>query len=604
MLTSTSYTFAATGAAIRFVIEKTGLVVSVPGPTFDLSAASLNFGNVTVGNSANQNVTVTNNGNTNALSITGVTPIAGYTVSPSGFPISLAPGASQVFTVTFTPTAPTTVSGNIAFAHNATGGTTNLAVTGTGTTAPVQGGNFEFRHPEVTRFDATNSYRDTIQLNNYVGSPLKAVQFHVVFNGLMRLRSVTRGTDVPAASYGFDYTIASGPVSANGESNDTLKAIIFGVGSNHILPGTYTNMMSFVYDVVNISDSVRYTSVSLRKVLGSLDSTSGNAQLNTYDSLSVKVLNRSSNYRGDVNGDDQVNILDLLDVVDHIIERRLLSGSAFTRADVAPWPTGDNLVNVQDLAVLQNIILTGRYPDGVVLTKPVGNNGGVNALAKGGNNHLSSTVDAKLVFYITSEGIAVRMQNNVAVKGIQLEFGDVPSVPEAMQISTIIGNGYHKLIESTLRVLLYNNAASLVEAGDRLVANIPFGIANPSAIDIDRTIVAGENNRSLNIEIEISDQSAPELPTEYALFQNYPNPFNPTTTVRFQVPVSGQVRVAIYNTLGQEVRSLFDGAMERGTRAVQFDGKDKNGNTLSSGMYLYRMTAGSFVSSKKMMFLK
>ena len=145
----------------------------------------------------------------------------------------------------------------------------------------------------------------------------------------------------------------------------------------------------------------------------------------------------------------------------------------------------------------------------------------------------------------------------------------------------------------------------MVEPGDRLVANIPFGIADPQSIELGRYIIAGADNKGLSkIEIQISYDSAPELPIDYALFQNYPNPFNPSTTVRFSVPVTGQVKVSIYNTLGQEVRTLYDNVTERGTKEVRFDGKDKNGITLSTGMYLYRMTAGSFVQSKKMMFLK
>lgn len=602
MLTSTSYTFAPTGSNIQFVVIKTGIVVTVPGPVFSLSASALNFGTVTIPGTASQNVTVSNPGTTNALSITGITSIANYTVSPSAFPITIAPGGNQVFTVTFAPAAPGTFAGNIAFAHNAPGAPTNLAVTGVGTTAPSQGGTLQYAASARTRFDATNGYTDSLQLVNYVGQPLQALQFHVVFNGLMRLRTITRGTSVPSASFGFDYTIARGAAQANGASNDTIKAVIYGLGTNTLAPGTYNNMMKFSYDVVNISaPDTQATSIGLTRVFGSL-ALGGDALVTNGGAQNVTVINRTRAYRGDVNGDDRVDILDLLDVVDHIIERRLLTGTSFTAADVAPWPAGDNVVNVQDLSLLQNIILTGQYPDGTPLTKPLGS-GGTVALLKG--NSTLSTFDAKVTLYITAEGIAVRMENFVPVKGMQLEFGNVASAPEPINISTLLGQGYSKHSEDILRVLLYNQQASVIEPGDRLVANIPFAITDPQAIELDRIVIANGANKGLGrIDVNISYENSPELPTEYALFQNYPNPFNPSTTVKFQIPTTSRVRISIFNALGQELATLFDAVAERGTKAVQFDGKDKNGNVLPSGMYLYRMTAGSFVSSKKMMFLK
>ena len=603
MITSTSVVIPA-GAHKNIIIIKTGLLVTVAGPTFDLSSSSLGFGTVTIPGNAQRTVTVTNSGSTNALSITGVASIANYTVSPSSFPISVAPGANQVFTLTFTPSAPGTFAGNVVFTHNAPSSPTNLAVTGVGTNAPTQGGVFQFSASPIRRFDNTQ-YEDSLRLVGYVGQPLKALQFRVIMNGLLRLRTIERGSSVPSASYGFDYTLVRGPVAANGESNDTIKALIYGLGSNALPAGTYNNMMKFTYDAVNISADSLPTSITLDRVFSSL-ATGADAQVSSAGNQSVMVVNRA--LRGDVNGDDRVDILDLLDVVDHIVERNLLTGRGFTAADVAPWPAGDGVVNVQDLAVLQNIILTGLYPDGTPTGSAVRSNGGtiIASYKNGSTNGTNGTVDAKLTFHITAQGIAVRMQNNVPVKGMQLEFSEVPVAPPSIDITTILGGGYSNYAEALLRVLLYSQqGTAVVEPGDRLVANIPFGIADPQSIELGRYIIAGADNKGLSkIEIQISYDSAPELPIDYALFQNYPNPFNPSTTVRFSVPVTGQVKVSIYNTLGQEVRTLYDNVTERGTKEVRFDGKDKNGITLSTGMYLYRMTAGSFVQSKKMMFLK
>lgn len=90
-----------------------------------------------------------------------------------------------------------------------------------------------------------------------------------------------------------------------------------------------------------------------------------------------------------------------------------------------------------------------------------------------------------------------------------------------------------------------------------------------------------------------------EIPGKFALEQNYPNPFNPSTNISFNLPVSSQVTLKVYNLLGQEVATLVNGKLGSGLHSVRFDARG-----LSSGMYLYRIEAGSFVQNKKMMLIK
>jgi hypothetical protein len=85
----------------------------------------------------------------------------------------------------------------------------------------------------------------------------------------------------------------------------------------------------------------------------------------------------------------------------------------------------------------------------------------------------------------------------------------------------------------------------------------------------------------------------------FALNQNYPNPFNPTTTIRYDLPEAAVVKLSVFNTLGQEVRTLVNTAEPAGERSVQFNASD-----LPSGVYIYRITAGSFTDVKKMILLK
>jgi hypothetical protein len=88
-------------------------------------------------------------------------------------------------------------------------------------------------------------------------------------------------------------------------------------------------------------------------------------------------------------------------------------------------------------------------------------------------------------------------------------------------------------------------------------------------------------------------------PISFALFQNYPNPFNPRTQIQYSVPVKGYISLKIYNLLGQEIMTLFEGVRQPGNYTATFDAKG-----LSSGVYLYRLTADHFVETKKLILLK
>ncbi|HEX6790392.1 MAG TPA: PA domain-containing protein [Candidatus Krumholzibacteria bacterium] len=88
------------------------------------------------------------------------------------------------------------------------------------------------------------------------------------------------------------------------------------------------------------------------------------------------------------------------------------------------------------------------------------------------------------------------------------------------------------------------------------------------------------------------------------LSQNTPNPFNPTTTIRFSLPSSQRVALAIYAANGALVRTLVDGVQPRGDHNITWDGRDMSGTPVSSGVYFYRLTAGKFNESKKMVLLK
>ena len=105
------------------------------------------------------------------------------------------------------------------------------------------------------------------------------------------------------------------------------------------------------------------------------------------------------------------------------------------------------------------------------------------------------------------------------------------------------------------------------------------------------------------VETEVRYQS-PDIPLDYMLTQNFPNPFNPATLLKFSVPKDEFVTIKVYDMIGQEITTLFSGNVKAGIYSLTWDGLDHNGKRVSSGSYIYRMTAGEFVQSKKMLYIK
>lgn len=97
---------------------------------------------------------------------------------------------------------------------------------------------------------------------------------------------------------------------------------------------------------------------------------------------------------------------------------------------------------------------------------------------------------------------------------------------------------------------------------------------------------------------------APATIHQYALEANFPNPFNPTTAFSYSLEKAGPVQIKIYNALGQEVRLLVNEAKAAGQHTATWDGKDNEGAVLPGGFYFYRMAAGDFVKTRKMLLVK
>jgi len=123
-----------------------------------------------------------------------------------------------------------------------------------------------------------------------------------------------------------------------------------------------------------------------------------------------------------------------------------------------------------------------------------------------------------------------------------------------------------------------------------------------SASDGTYTSVSGSyTTTTLAVDVESGGEP---LPYTWSLAQNYPNPFNPSTTIEFSLERASRVRLQVFNILGRVVVNLHEGMLAAGPHAIVWDGRDESGESVSTGIYLYRLEAADYTQSKKMMLLK
>ncbi len=181
---------------------------------------------------------------------------------------------------------------------------------------------------------------------------------------------------------------------------------------------------------------------------------------------------------------------------------------------------------------------------------------------------------------------------------IELTVSNTSAVP-AKGINVTVGS-----CPSWIKMKIMETAIGEIEAGK--------GITFTFSFDVDKTAPTGEEGSidfiitSSTMETETKEINIKSsAPDKYELYQNYPNPFNPATTISYQLPQDGRTTIKIYDILGREVMTLVDKDQSAGYFETKF-----NANTLSSGVYIYRMTARSknsaneFNSIKKMLLIK
>ena len=134
--------------------------------------------------------------------------------------------------------------------------------------------------------------------------------------------------------------------------------------------------------------------------------------------------------------------------------------------------------------------------------------------------------------------------------------------------------------------------------------DVAFAIAGGYSVADLRTAVAKARAKYQKSIITDVNNNKAVTPTRFNLSQNYPNPFNPTTVINYQLAKTSRVSLKVYDLLGREVSVLVDDEKPAGVYSVEFNAKSMTNSTLSSGVYFYRLQAGSDISTKKMILLR
>jgi hypothetical protein len=174
--------------------------------------------------------------------------------------------------------------------------------------------------------------------------------------------------------------------------------------------------------------------------------------------------------------------------------------------------------------------------------------------------------------------------------GLNVDYKSIKTnLPDGWQVASNIENGMLKIAMAGLTPLTDGNLAVIeISLKDK-----------ESKVNIQGSV-------TLNDADALSMKAAElrEIPTEFNLSQNYPNPFNPTTNINYAIPQDANVRLVIFNVLGQAVKTLVNSQQKAGYYTIRWDGSNESGSKVSSGMYIYRITAGNFTHTIKMNLIK
>ncbi len=540
-----SVTHNASGSPTQISLTGTGVGVAA----ILLSTSSIPFGNVNIGSSSSQNLNVTNPGNI-ALTVTNLTSSNGsFVASPTSF--TLSPGGAQVITVTFTPSSGGTQSSTFTFASNAA---TNPAFTASGvgetrlTASSTQAGRFNGGVPPSTWVLMSIPYK----LDNTAASTLSS---QLSGDTPWKLYTYQTGQNVEITNASDAFTVARGLWFKT-----TAKSASFNLsfGSGDLIGGsTYALTIPSGWSLVGppfVSEEASWTPVN---------TTPGSAGIRVYKYLHEnnagwQLLNPAVERMKPYGGYAVYNGTGAAATFTFVRNGPLTS--------IQEWQLGDGWYGV--LAIGETNLRIGQH-----------------RMASVGEDALDYPMPPQRPDFEAQDpyvseklwsDIKPVAENAVTRWKITVD----PRTNQCLKLQELVGlpEGWGIMVDG----IPNQGALKLKEAEE-----IHFSKAIRSPIVM--TILVGP--------AELVEKES--LPTQFVLYQNYPNPFNPTTAISYQLAANNFVTLKVFDVLGREVATLVNEQQPAGTHDVRWDTSG-----MPSGMYLYRITAGNFVSARKMVLTK
>jgi hypothetical protein len=218
---------------------------------------------------------------------------------------------------------------------------------------------------------------------------------------------------------------------------------------------------------------------------------------------------------------------------------------------------------------------------------------------------LAKTVadNVSLILKCGGSAVSFGLTSGLDVQGLQLEFetsGDILNLTASSAIEGIqVFSGW---VDRRFKVgLLDMQGQVMIPAGKSDILTLSY--SGDGGIELVKTIAVAKGGGRLDVTTR-KEASEAALPRDFSLEQNHPNPFNPSTEISFSLPVTSQVRLDVYNIMGQKVTTLVNGSLPAGKHSVIWDGKSLSGETVASGVYFYRIEAANFTDAKKMLLMK
>ena len=189
------------------------------------------------------------------------------------------------------------------------------------------------------------------------------------------------------------------------------------------------------------------------------------------------------------------------------------------------------------------------------------------------------------------------------VQGVQLEFKDYGNVSDITATSLVDGiQVFYGHVDGMFKVgLLDIQGRTMISSVRSDIVKIDY--TGDGELDLVNTIIVAKDGGRLNAHVT-DETSNVAVPKKFSLDQNVPNPFNPTTEISFNLPKASDVKLEVFNIMGQKIITLADEYMQAGNHTVTFNGRSDDGNSVASGVYFYKIEAGDFTESRKMLLLK